>query len=246
MVRSPVDSQLHHLRAISEDYRLGHRAMTSIRGDVDRIIEVVSREHWPPGAAALFSRTGRQFFEEVSLPRGLRDRVVDETAWVRPMLAVLDEYHRCCVVVVDRETARAWELFRDEMRETGALSRSTDRGGNQAKIEELTKRHFRELATMVEKLYRDCGFDLLVVGGHRAEVPRFLDFLTHELRARLAAVQASASGGLAAVRHTPDVVDELVQVVIDESGSIEHVSADTALKDHVAAASLRFPLPLQP
>jgi peptide chain release factor subunit 1 len=42
------------------------------------------------------------------------------------------------------------------------------------------------------------------------------------------------------------VLDELVQVVIDEGASVEHVSAHTALKEHVVAASLRFPLPPQP
>ena len=334
-VRSQIDSQLHQLRTMSEDHRLSHRAMLSIRGDVDRIIEAVGQQQWPPGAVALFSCTGRQFFEEVSLPREIRDRVVvDETAWVRPMLAVLDEFHRCCVVVVDRERARIWELFQDEMREVGALSLSTDPGRNQSKIEELTKRHFREVVTMVDRLYRDSGFELLIVGGHRAEVPRFLEFLTHELRPRLAGcfpvdddsrssvseikrqaiaivdryerdeeqrmvadvMEASAAGGLAALglppclwagsvaavdrllvqdgvvqpgvmcdrdrllalsgdtcplcglpmRHVPDVVDELVQVVIDESASVEHVSADTALKEHLVAASLRFPLPPQP
>ena len=33
---------------------------------------------------------------------------------------------------------------------------------------------------------------------------------------------------------------DLVQVVMDEGGSVEHVFADTVLKEHLAAASLRF------
>jgi len=56
------------------------------------------------------------------------------------MLAVLDEYHRSCVVVVDRETARTWELYQDEMRETGTLRLSADPGQNHDKAEELTQR----------------------------------------------------------------------------------------------------------
>jgi peptide chain release factor subunit 1 len=44
-------------------------------------------------------------------------------------------------------------------------------------------------------------------------------------------------------RHAPDVIDELVQTVIDEGGSIKHVEAGTKLVDHVVAAHLRFPLP---
>ena len=47
---------------------------------------------------AFFSCSGRGLFEEVELPRPIRDRnVIVETAWVRPLPAVLDEYHRCRV-----------------------------------------------------------------------------------------------------------------------------------------------------
>ena len=42
------------------------------------------------------------------------------------------------------------------------------------------------------------------------------------------------------------MVDELVQFVMDEGGSVEHVSADTVLKEHAVAATLRFHLPPLP
>ena len=46
-----------------------------------------------------------------------------------------------------------------------------------------------------------------------------------------------------ATRPTPDVIDELAQAVIDESGSVRHVRAQTQLSDFLTAAELRFPLP---
>jgi len=42
------------------------------------------------------------------------------------------------------------------------------------------------------------------------------------------------------------VIDELVEAVMADGGSIEHVLADTTLKQHMVAASLRFPLPPMP
>lgn len=48
------------------------------------------------------------------------------------------------------------------------------------------------------------------------------------------------------VRRTPDVIDELVASVIEEGGSVTHVEARTPLRDQVAAATLRFPLPPEP
>jgi hypothetical protein len=44
-------------------------------------------------------------------------------------------------------------------------------------------------------------------------------------------------------RSTPDVLDELVETVIDENGSVEHVRSETPLREHVAVATLRFPPP---
>ena len=75
------------------------------------------------------------------------------------MLAVLDEYHRCCVAVVDRKTARIWELYQDEMSEIGTQRVGADPGRNQDKAEELTKRHFRDVVTMLDKLHRDDAFE---------------------------------------------------------------------------------------
>jgi hypothetical protein len=47
-------------------------------------------------------------------------------------------------------------------------------------------------------------------------------------------------------RHTPDVIDELSEAVIDRGGAVEHVLAETELQDYRVAAELRFPLPPQP
>jgi peptide chain release factor subunit 1 len=44
-------------------------------------------------------------------------------------------------------------------------------------------------------------------------------------------------------RSAPDIVDEAAAAVIDASGEIEHVYADTPLRQHVVAALTRFPVP---
>ena len=117
VVRSKVDSLLHEIRPMAQDHQLDHDVMLSVRADIERFTKAVEEDdRWSPGSVALFSCSGRDFFEEVQLPLSVHDRiVVDETPWVRPMLAVLDEYDRCCVAVVDRKTARIWELYQDEM-----------------------------------------------------------------------------------------------------------------------------------
>jgi peptide subunit release factor 1 (eRF1) len=336
-VHSRVTSLVDQLDGLAKGRGLQREPRLSLRGDIERIGERMREEAWQPQGLAVFSCSARGFYEEVSLPRAVRDRVVvDEAAWARPMLGVLDEYHRSCVVVVDKEWARCWELYQDEMRELASFKDRLGKfdnyaGGDLDKIRnELSRRHYRRVVQVLDELFRTERYDLLVIGGHDFEIPAFLEFLTPDLRGRLAGsfsidlpaataaavragadnvlqryqseqeqkavseiVDRAAAGGLAVLgvpaclwagsvaaiqtllvqedataagvvcddsgwlapagdtcpvcgkptRHTPDVINELVQAVIDEGGSIEHVEGDTQLTEYTVAASLRFPLP---
>jgi peptide chain release factor subunit 1 len=339
-----VSSLLHQIRPMTKDQSLDRDVRLSVRADIERIEVETANERRPTGRAfAIFSCSGRDFYEEIELPRPVRDRiVVDATPWVRPMLAVLNEYHRTCVLVVDKESARTWELFAGELIETSNLFEAALRKPQFAgwhglgehrvrnKAEELAKRHFSRVAVVLDDFFREGRFELLAVGGHDFEVSAFVEFLPRELREAVAGtfsidlgaptnhdIRASAgaiveryerdeerravtdlyekqaaggnavvglepclwAGSVAAVqrllvqegataagvvcdesgwlaesgdsckicgrttRPTVDVIDELAQAVIDTSGTVEHVAADTPLKEDVAAAHLRFPLP---
>jgi peptide subunit release factor 1 (eRF1) len=345
-VHTRVNSLLDQIRPLAkdQDHTLEHDARLSIRGDLERIIDASTEERWKQGMTAVFSCSGRDFFEEVSLPRTLRDRVVvDTTPWVRPMLAILDEYHRMCVAVVDEASAEVWKLYLNEIQQVQRLRDPALRKPNFAygkqehkvhhKAEELAKRHYRRVATMLDDLYRAEDFDLLVVGGHPYEVSAFTEVLLPPLQERLAGtfnidaraatpidvsreaqsimdryerdeerrlvaeiVEAVAerrravlglddclwAGTVAAIdrlavlegasmpgvvcdrsgwlalsgetcplcgeptRPTGDIIDDLVEAVIDDGGSVEHVATDTYLRTQVAGALLRFPLPPRP
>ncbi|MCW2632640.1 MAG: hypothetical protein JWR88_1602 [Pseudonocardia sp.] len=189
-----VHSLLDEVRPMAQNHELGHETMMSLRGDVERIEQAVQEEHWPPGGVALFSCSGRGFFRELQLPREVRDRVVvDSTPWVRTMVAILDEYHRCCVVVVDKGKARMWELYQDELTELGKVRDRWLRNPSgivedraQNKADELAKRHYRNTVANLVELFEAEPFDLVVVGGHHYELPAFLDELPRELSERLA------------------------------------------------------------
>jgi peptide subunit release factor 1 (eRF1) len=196
--RSRIDSLLHEVRE-EVDAQEDREARLSLRADVERLQTLARERQWKPGGVAFFSCDAAGFYEEVELPRTVRDRaVVDAGPWIRSMLAVLDELHRCCVVVLDREQARVWELFGKEMREVQAREdpapRKRSRGGwhgleehgSRNHADELARRHFRRVATSLDGLFRRERYELLAVGGHLEEIPLFLDFLPRPLRERLA------------------------------------------------------------
>jgi peptide chain release factor subunit 1 len=195
IVRARVDSLLDQIRPLAKDRDLDHQYRLSARTDIERIKNALDSERWPPGTIAIFSCSGSGLYEEIPLPRRVREQVmVDTTPLARPMLAVLGEYPRACVMVVDREAAAVWEMYQDEMREVQTVTHPLRKAGNtgesrpedriQNRVDEQAKRHFRRTASMMDQLLRSDRYDILVVGGHEYELGNFFRFLPHELRGR--------------------------------------------------------------
>ncbi len=192
-----ISSLLDSIDALAKDQSAPHAVRASVRADMERIRESAVTEHWRPGGMAIFACTGRDLYEEIPLPHRVRDRVVaDARPYVRPLLAVLDEYRRTCVAVVDKAAAQFWEMYQDELREVGKVRDRALRKSNFAaglaedrvrnKADELTKRHYRNVVQDLEDLFRAGDFDLLIIGGHDYEVPAFIEFLPRDLRSALA------------------------------------------------------------
>ncbi len=195
-VRARVDSLLDQIRPLAKDRDLDHRYRLSVRADIERIKDALGSERWPPGTIAIFSCSGRDLYEEIPLPRRVHEQVmVDATPLARPMLAVLGECYRSCVLVVNREEAPVWEMYQDEMREVETVTDPLRKAGNtgtraedriQNRVDEQSKRHFRRVAQVIDQLLRTDGYDVLVVGGHEYELGEFFRLLPHELRGRVA------------------------------------------------------------
>jgi peptide chain release factor subunit 1 len=196
-IDSRVTSLLDQADSLAKDKSAGHDQRLSLRSDIEHIRQRLGEEDWPPAGIALFSCSGRGLYEEVTLPRAVRDQVVvDETAFVRPLLAVLEEYHRSCVVVVDKEAASAWEFYQDELRELTEFRdqmvhapkavAGLDEHRVRDKAGDLVKRHYQHVAQTLGELMRAGRYELLIIAGHEAEVPGFLEYLPHDLRDRVA------------------------------------------------------------
>jgi peptide chain release factor subunit 1 len=340
-------SLLHDVRRQVAARGLTHAGRLSLIEDERRIFDGLTQQEWPAGTAAIISCSGAGLYEEVALSRTVRTRaVVDAGPWIRPMSAILDEERSACVAVVDRGGARVWTLAHGELRWAGGQRDETVRkpdyagwGGleehrTQRHATELARRHYRKVARQVETVCAAAGCEMLVLGGHREELPGFVDALRPELRANVAGTIASDprtattedirhaasavvgrhederrrrsvghvldlyaahgpaaagledclwAGALRAVamllveqgvespgvvcdhdrwlglngarcplcgrptRRVPDVVDDLIEVVIEEGGAIAHVAdGDTPLHGHGTAAALRFALPPRP
>jgi peptide subunit release factor 1 (eRF1) len=344
-VESGLHSILKPARELAASQDLAHDQRESLRHDLDRVLDVAGRARELQGhGVAVFACNQADLYEEIVLPRRVRDRaVVDVTPYLRPLLAVLDESRRYCVVVVDREQAWIYEFHMGELEDASrvrgrALRKPDYAGGWQGykehtvhdKAQQLARQHYRDTAGRVDEMMRRTGAELLVVGGHEETVAEFRHFLPHQLQPRIAGtfvvdpgtmspgqvreradevvnayerdeekqlvdetLERMAAGGLGAAglewclmatnehavqlllvhddeqapgqacdncgwlglegeecpvcgqrtRKAADVIDEMSATVVDTSGRVEHVYADTPLAQLVVAAFLRFPVP---
>jgi peptide subunit release factor 1 (eRF1) len=203
-LRARVHSLLDQIRPLATDRDFDHRHRLSVRTDIKRIKDAMDSKRWPPGTIAIFSCSGRDLYEEIPLPRHVPEQVmVDATPLAWPMLAVLGEYCRACVLVLDRESAQVWEMYQDEMRESETVTDPPHKAANtgtgaedriQNRVDEQTKRHFRRVAGVIDQLLRTDGYDVLVTGGHDHELPEFLRQLPHDLRGRVAGTFSADPG----------------------------------------------------
>ncbi len=191
---------LRPAKELAESGELERDATLSLRQDIENILQLDDRITQDLGKGlAIFSSSANDFLEYVSLPRRIKNRaVVDTTPYIRPMMAILDEHHRYCAVVVERRRSLVYEFYMGELQQFDSTDiegvRKRNFGGwygleehrvrNHA--EEEAHRHYRETAGVIFDLFQTRGFDLLLVGGHEDTVAEFIPFLHSYVRDKVA------------------------------------------------------------
>lgn len=192
-----LDELLRSVRARALE--LPERAARSLEGDVAAISAFV-RERFERGdtrGLALFSASGAGLWEEIALPRPVRDRVaVGPRADVRMLEALLETHEATCVALVDYEKARIFLSHLGRIEEVRDLFDEVpgrhDQGGwsqmrMQRHVDDHRTQHLKRVADVLFRLWQGRGFAHLVLAGP-GEAHRELEGLLHEyLRRRVRA-----------------------------------------------------------
>ncbi len=150
-------------------------------------------------------------WQEFQLPVALPSRMaVEMDPYVRPLTAVLDEFQRYCVLVLDARKARIFSLYLGDFDEhpeifmeqelpprTGVnISLTTRPGGVKAgigdehlkdHIDDKVHRHLKRVAEKTFNFFKENDFTLLILGGPKDKtLPQVQDHLHTYLYHRLA------------------------------------------------------------
>lgn len=181
---------------------LSKEARTSVEKDFEKVRSFIKNDFDWKGkkGLALFSSSANDFWQVYFLPQRVSNiLVLDHTAHLRPLLSLFDEYRRTCIVLLDKNKARIFEVFLGEIEEhpvlTGDVSRGVKAGGwkgyeenhIQRHLTEEIHRHFRQISEALLGLLNQHHFEELILGGHQNEFAEFERELHPSLKEKIVA-----------------------------------------------------------
>ena len=220
-------------RAAFEDLIKQARAPLEKPNRNDLMREAARVQEWlenlkPAGKGlALFSCTPAELWQPYFLHVGVRDHVAfDAKPDVAPLLALLDEYERYAVAVVDKQDARLFTVYMGEIEESDAfhdfVPGRTHKGGvSQGNYERHHEAHVLwHLKRVVERLADLLArrrFDRLILAGPEEATSELRHLLPHALAERLAAViPAEVSAGEAEILEKASEVERRIEREAEE------------------------------
>jgi peptide subunit release factor 1 (eRF1) len=187
-------------RAKIESLDASRNKKESLQKDLEKISRFGTKilPAYTSSGLALFSCAGANFWQDFSLPDAPRNRIIfDQDAYVRPMSAILDEYHQICALLLERREARWFDIFLGEISALDSISsavpsRVREGGweGYESKrierhVDALLREHFKKASQKTFDLFKKNPFDWLMVGCKEEYRSEFEPLLHPYLRERL-------------------------------------------------------------
>lgn len=170
------------------------------RDDLKRLMEVAEQLHGNHARAkAIFACGPQKIWKEFDLPPRLSQSLVtiNSRFHLRPLTAVFDAGARSCIVLADRERARFFDYWLDEISAREEIfdalpphGRSDGFGGYEAghkerRVETDAMQHFKRVAERLKELASWDEFERLIVGCRDETWPEFEPHFHTYVRKRL-------------------------------------------------------------
>ncbi|MFZ2052878.1 MAG: hypothetical protein WAU81_01655 [Candidatus Aminicenantales bacterium] len=170
---------LNEGRARLDSTDLSRARKSSLHQDMEKIAHFGTQRlpSFNGTGLAIFSCQGAKFWQDLALPRPPRNHLFfDRNLHIRPLLAIRDEYHRICTLLLSRQEARWYEVFMGEIElidgfQSDVPSRVREGGwkGYESKrierhIDAHLHDHFKKAARKTFELFKKSQFEWLFLG----------------------------------------------------------------------------------
>jgi peptide chain release factor subunit 1 len=169
------------------------------RADLDRILEIAGNLRGNQARAkAVFAASAKKIWREFDLPAQLpaTQLFVNRRFHLKPLAALLGAQPELCVLLVDRQRGRFFDLRLDELKERGELFRSLPRsrtdgfgGYNAGHVERRVAneymQHYKQIADRLKEELERGSWEKLVVACHDTNWSEFEAHLHPYVRQRV-------------------------------------------------------------
>jgi len=171
----------------------------SLHADLDRVLDLATNLRGNARGKAVFACSARNFWKEYELPPhlGATQIYLQPQFQLKPLAALLGAQPALCVVMLDRQRARFFDLRLDVLREHGAivhmLSRSAssygyngyEAGHAERRVSEEALQHFKAVSERLRADFERGAWERLIVGCHDVNWPEFESQLHPYVKQRL-------------------------------------------------------------
>jgi peptide chain release factor subunit 1 len=171
----------------------------SLHADLDRVLDLATNLRGNARGRAVFACSARKFWREYELPPHLGGTQIylQPRFQLKPLAALLGAQPALCVVMIDRQRARFFDLRLDVLREHGAivhmLSRSAssygyngyEAGHAERRVAEEALQHFKAVSERLRADFERGAWERLIVGCHDVNWPEFDSHLHPYVKQRL-------------------------------------------------------------
>lgn len=205
-INAAYKALVNQARMALEKAALTKEEKKSLLDDLDKISQfcTLKLNTWKAPGLAIFCCSGQNFWQELELPHGPRNRIVqDFDFYTRPLTAILEKYKKTCILLINRKMAVWYEVYLGEIRLLERLESNVPKQvkkggfeGNEAKkierhIEAMLLEHFKKAANRTLEILKQNSFDWLLVGCDNQYYPQveehFHTYVRNKLAGRLKA-----------------------------------------------------------
>jgi len=170
-----------------------------LHADLDRVLEVATNLRGNARGRAVFACSAQRFWREYELPPHLGGTQIylQPRFQLKPLAALLGAQPALCVVMVDRQRARFFDLRLDDLRERGAIVHMLSRnassygyngyeGGHaERRVSEEALQHFKAISERLRIDFEKGVWERLIVGCQDANWAEFEAHLHPYVKQRL-------------------------------------------------------------
>lgn len=170
---------LNQARLKLETRDMSREVRKSLLDDLDRIAQFCTNRlnSWKSPGLAVFCCSARNIWQELELPHGPRNRLIqDFDFYTRPLSLILEKFKKLCAFLINRREACWYEVHLGDIRLLDSLSsdvpKKVKKGGFEGyeskrierHIDALLLEHFKKAAQKTFDILKQNHFDWLLLG----------------------------------------------------------------------------------